>query len=612
MGTYTAGTGSSYYQNPNGNGAFGRLLTNVGWDYFVGELDDFTIWDKALTATEIRDLVCRKTPGSSSQLLGYFNFDTQVSGQVFDSSPYGHTGAFVGTVTMPNSGAAMGDTSHYYYAGAYTGFSTVLTTGQAIDVSNITSGSNGVQIYEVFSTPNSLLGLPSSALAQNYFGVFLAITDNATKSYTLRLGNFAGKQLYKRDANDDLTWSLVNPTSVVGGLATFPTEQLRQEYIIVSTAKCRTDLGSDIDTCFPANFWLKDNFYHPTKNYSWSTGSTADSILITAPGVYSVQMDSAGCVKSDTIIVSTKSIKVDLGPDINVCEPFSVWIKDLHFHPSKTYTWNGSTVADSIQISSYQQVTVVADSAGCTQGDTLLITTSSIDVDLGPDLIICSNQSDWIKDLNYSSAKTYTWGNGLVADSILISSAQTVTVMADSSGCSAFDTLVVTVESYSPPLFDSPIQKCIEEPLTYSFPVGDYSFLWPNGSTSNTTIINTQTQLTFYTISPCGDSTLHNIDVIQEVCDNPCYIFVPNVFTPNGDFTNDVFLIGVNCNITFFSIQIFNRWGNIVYESENAYFEWNGTFEDRLLAEGVYTYVIRYSGFDKIIKTKHGLIHLLE
>lgn len=541
MGTYAAGTGGSYYQNPNGNGAFGRLLTNVGWDYLVGQLDDFTIWDKALTTAEIRQLMCSKTPGSASQLLGYFDFDVQSANQVFDSSAYALTGALVGSMTLPNSGAAIGDTSFHTYSNVLSGVSTFLSTGQPIEVVNLTPNSNGVQFYEVFSAPNSTTGLPPGMSAQHYFGVFLAAIDNANKYYTLKLANFSNKQLYKRTANDDLTWSLVNPVSMVGGLATFPTELLRQEYLIVSNTDCRLDLGADI----------------------------------------------------------------------SACSPIQIWVKDLHYHPTKTYTWNGTQVADSLLVTSGQQVTVEMDSAGCVKTDTLNITEVQVSVNLGADTIICANDGFWVKDLKFHPSKMYTWSTGVVADSIWINSAQMLSVEVDSLGCVATDTLVVQTASYPPPQFIEEIEKCVEKPIVYTFPTGDYTFLWPDGSTLNSIAIDTASLLEFYTISPCGDSTMHSVLVIQNVCDAPCTLFVPNVFTPNDDATNDVFEIGVNCALTSFSIEIFNRWGNSLYYSEDPYFIWDGQFQGRDLSESVYVYILKYSGFDEEEKIKHGTITLL-
>lgn len=72
---------------------------------------------------------------------------------------------------------------------------------------------------------------------------------------------------------------------------------------------------------------------------------------------------------------------------------------------------------------------------------------------------------------------------------------------------------------------------------------------------------------------------------------------VPNVFTPNGDFTNDYFKIDLDCSPETFEIKIINRWGDLVFESNDQAFQWDGKNKNRSkdLVEGVYFYHIRIS-----------------
>ncbi len=73
-------------------------------------------------------------------------------------------------------------------------------------------------------------------------------------------------------------------------------------------------------------------------------------------------------------------------------------------------------------------------------------------------------------------------------------------------------------------------------------------------------------------------------------------IHIPNAFTPNGDNLNDYFqMIGENLqNISNFQIQIFNRWGQIIFESIDPDFKWDGTFLSLDVPIGAYVYQIKY------------------
>ena len=73
---------------------------------------------------------------------------------------------------------------------------------------------------------------------------------------------------------------------------------------------------------------------------------------------------------------------------------------------------------------------------------------------------------------------------------------------------------------------------------------------------------------------------------------NRCQLFVPNAFTPNADEINDRFLIKFNdeCRMAEFDLKIFDRWGRLVYETDNPdqMDAWDGTSEGKEQKEGVY------------------------
>jgi len=70
-------------------------------------------------------------------------------------------------------------------------------------------------------------------------------------------------------------------------------------------------------------------------------------------------------------------------------------------------------------------------------------------------------------------------------------------------------------------------------------------------------------------------------------------IYVPNAFSPNGDGINDIFKIS-SLGIKAFNIKIYNRWGQIVFETEDLNMGWNGKKNNNDSNQGVYVYVINY------------------
>jgi len=72
-------------------------------------------------------------------------------------------------------------------------------------------------------------------------------------------------------------------------------------------------------------------------------------------------------------------------------------------------------------------------------------------------------------------------------------------------------------------------------------------------------------------------------------------MYVPNAFTPDGDAYNNTFypVFPDNVTINDFSFIIFDRWGEIIFESKNYKIGWDGTYHDKLVQDGVYTWVIK-------------------
>lgn len=103
----------------------------------------------------------------------------------------------------------------------------------------------------------------------------------------------------------------------------------------------------------------------------------------------------------------------------------------------------------------------------------------------------------------------------------------------------------------------------------------------------------------------CKDTSFFNV---MENC--PFEIFIPNIFTPNGDLNNDVFKPVVSGRYLRLEMVIFNRWGQIIHESDiNG---WNGFFMGELVMEGVYGYyvkVIDANGKEYLLRGSFTLIY---
>jgi gliding motility-associated-like protein len=78
-------------------------------------------------------------------------------------------------------------------------------------------------------------------------------------------------------------------------------------------------------------------------------------------------------------------------------------------------------------------------------------------------------------------------------------------------------------------------------------------------------------------------------------CEDNCQIFVPNAFSPNGDSVNDTFKPFGNCIPDNYNFKLFDRWGGLIFETEDFEEEWDGTLKSRALPSGVFVWLMEYS-----------------
>ena len=97
----------------------------------------------------------------------------------------------------------------------------------------------------------------------------------------------------------------------------------------------------------------------------------------------------------------------------------------------------------------------------------------------------------------------------------------------------------------------------------------------------------------------------------QEVWIKPDFLFFPpNSFTPNGDGLNDEFLISVD-GVLDYDIKLFNRWGEVIFNTKSPTNGWNGKLKGKDVPSGVYTWKVELKTIDHTIHKKIGHVNLL-
>ncbi len=123
----------------------------------------------------------------------------------------------------------------------------------------------------------------------------------------------------------------------------------------------------------------------------------------------------------------------------------------------------------------------------------------------------------------------------------------------------------------------------------------DAAYLWQDGSTDSVYLVS-DSGLYYVTVSNLcgntGDSVLVTIYFPPE--DLECFSVVPNAFTPNGDGLNDDFRPVLQCPAEVYSLKIFNRWGQMIFESNDPSKGWNGKVNENPAEHGTYVWTLYY------------------
>jgi gliding motility-associated-like protein len=391
-----------------------------------------------------------------------------------------------------------------------------------------------------------------------------------------------------------------------------------------------------------------ENASSESDSYVWDFGNgLLDSttfnpvVVYDTPGQYTVflYVTDSICLITDTAQITIQvfdSLMVDAGSTVELCAPVPITLTGNSFGTSTTYIWsedntftnplNTNTSDPNLTITPAQDgyYYLQVSNPYCSAYDSVLVTFISSAIQLSGDSSLCLGDNSEISLTNSNPAInfSYSWSPSSIitqnnGSSVMINptSSQYIYVVASASnGCVVEDSLYINVSNLgSETIVASASETLVVAGTTVTLtgsPTG-YSYTWfPPDAVSNhtlqqTTAVVNQTTIFLLTVSDefCQKSDTVQVKVMEFVCDKS-FIYVPNAFSPNGDGNNDVLFVrsGLVKDIEF---RVFNRWGEMVFESLSTDTGWDGKFREKLCTPDVYDYYLKVvcaEGDDKIFK----------
>ncbi len=134
--------------------------------------------------------------------------------------------------------------------------------------------------------------------------------------------------------------------------------------------------------------------------------------------------------------------------------------------------------------------------------------------------------------------------------------------------------------------------------------------LFTDQTTTTQNIVVNDTTTSFSVIGQSTDGCLDTATLNIVVDANLKDFFIPNSFSPNNDGNNDIFKV-YGTSVKEVTLRVYNQWGELVFESENASEGWDGTWKGRPQAVGVYVYVAKVTFYNNVTMKRKGTINLI-
>ncbi|NOQ71397.1 MAG: PKD domain-containing protein [Crocinitomix sp.] len=383
------------------------------------------------------------------------------------------------------------------------------------------------------------------------------------------------------------------------------------------------DGGPDQVICFGDETVLVASGAGPDGIYVWDLGiidgepfTPIETLTYTVTGT-----DENGCENADLVTITVSALpEINAGPDFEICVGDETVLNGTGAGVGGTYTWDDGVVNGvSFTPGATATYTVIGEDAlGCIESDAVTITVNPLPIVLftGDQLADCPPLFVMFNSLNPGESFAWEFGDGSIGGGSTVTHNYDITGVYDitltvtsADGCINSATYYDYIEVYPVP----------SAAFTY-FPddvyVSDPHVRFNNHSTNATAYIwnfGDETSLsnefepehtypgvgdTQYTIDlivsnefGCADTAQRTILIKEDVL-----YFIPNSFTPDGDAFNQefkpVFVSGLD--IYDYHLMIFNRWGELLFESYDATHGWNGTYGGQLVDDGTYVWTLDF------------------
>ncbi|MCB9265881.1 MAG: gliding motility-associated C-terminal domain-containing protein [Lewinellaceae bacterium] len=421
----------------------------------------------------------------------------------------------------------------------------------------------------------------------------------AGASTTLDAGDYAG-YLW---STGDTTQAIEVGTGGVYSVTVFDGQGCSGEVsaMVSQVEDLMPQIGGQLALCAGSSTTLDAGEY---AGYLWSTGDTTQTIEVSTSGAYSVTVfDGQDCSgEASAVVTQSEELLPQISGPLAFCAGGSTTL-DAGGYAGYLWSTGDTTQIVDVSMGGTYSVTVF-DEQGCSGEASAVVTQDSppIAMIVAPLPAVCQGESmELIADGNGAFEWFDTSGTLVVTgpESVLVTPETTTGYYLFVSNVCGLDTAFIELSILSPPEVNVGPVPVLQagEPYTLSAS-GASQYEWiPEAFLScgdcPGPVVAADSSLTYLVIGTGENGCRDTARLLIEVLDKDAPLIDPvNTITPNGDGVNDFFVIPELAFYPDHKLSIFNRWGDVVYESRNYQGDWDGTYKGRELPAGTYLYVL--------------------
>ena len=323
-------------------------------------------------------------------------------------------------------------------------------------------------------------------------------------------------------------------------------------------------------------------------------------------GAYKIKLVIYHCDTNDTIENYAQIVgppTANLGPDTSFCGND---LKVLDGGRAVDYLWDNG-ITDSTRTISQAGTYWVRLSNSCGESYDTINVLNIFDppiVELPPDTSICSGDSI-VLDAGDDSLLSIWQGNDTSRFYTAKIEGFYQLEKTDSNGCHNLEGFNLSLDIFPTIELGPDTTLCIGHDLTFNGKSQGF-YLWQDGSSDSSFTVKQPGTYYVNVRNACGEVN-DSCEVNYEDCEQ--IIWVPNAFTPNNDGMNDEFIPYVE-HADNYHLYIFNRWGELIFESKDQYSGWDGTYKGKKASEDIYIWRIDYTNYSGKNFNQYGYVVL--